>query len=102
MSDAGLTERNIMIMSDHKWEESLKSYCRRPSTVQKHTISSVLDKVVTGNSSSSVALVPVAPSTSNSTAISPIQNDVTDTETGQSVLTERPHSALLIYPIRTF
>ncbi|CAG2229381.1 unnamed protein product [Mytilus edulis] len=89
MSDAGLTDRSIMFMSDHKCEESLKSYCRRPSTVQKHTISSVLDKVATGNSSTSVALVPVAPSTSSSTAISPIQNNVTDTEIGQSVLTER-------------
>ena len=89
MSDAGLTDRSIMFMSDHKCEESLKSYCRRPSTVQKHTISSVLDKVATGNSSTSVALVPVAPSTSSSTAISPIQNNVIDTETGQSVPTER-------------
>ncbi|CAC5395249.1 unnamed protein product [Mytilus coruscus] len=91
MSDAGLTDRSIMFMSDHKCEESLKSYCRRPSTVQKYKISSVLDNVATGNSSSSAALVPVAPSTS--TAISPIQNNVTDT--GQSVLTERT-------PLRSF
>ncbi|CAC5412465.1 unnamed protein product [Mytilus coruscus] len=35
MSDAGLTDRNIMYMSDHKCEESLKSYCRRPSNEQK-------------------------------------------------------------------
>ncbi|CAC5422622.1 unnamed protein product [Mytilus coruscus] len=91
MSDAGLTDRSIMFMSDHKCEESLKSYCRRPSTVQKYKISSVLDNVATGNFSSSAALIPVAPSTS--TAISPIQNNVTDT--GQSVLTERT-------PLRSF
>jgi hypothetical protein len=46
MSDAGLTDRNIMYMSDHKCEEFLKSYCRRPSTEQKKKIiSTVLDSV---------------------------------------------------------
>lgn len=35
MSNAGLTDINIMYMSDHKCEESLKSYCRRPSNEQK-------------------------------------------------------------------
>ena len=58
MSDAGLTDRNIMFMSDHKCEESLKSYCRRPSNEQKQKISAVLDNVATGSSKSS-ALVPV-------------------------------------------
>ncbi|CAC5374667.1 unnamed protein product [Mytilus coruscus] len=85
MSDAVSTDRSIMFMSDHKCEESLKSYCRRPSTDQKYKISSVLDNVATGNSSSSAALVPVAPS--NSAAISTLPNNVT--ETGQSVFTER-------------
>ena len=59
MSDAGLTDRNIMYMSDHKCEESLKSYCRRPSTGQKQKISTVLENVATGTSSAtSTALVP--------------------------------------------
>ena len=60
MSDAGLTDRNIMFMSDHKCEESLKSYCRRPSTVQKKTISSVLGNVATGEKNLPVetAVVP--------------------------------------------
>ncbi|CAC5371797.1 unnamed protein product [Mytilus coruscus] len=49
MSDAGLTDRNIMYMSDHKCEESLKSYCRRPSNEQKQKISAVLDNVATGS-----------------------------------------------------
>lgn len=48
MSDAGLTDRNIMFMSDHKCEESLKSYCRRPSTEQKKVISTILGSVATG------------------------------------------------------
>ncbi|XP_062574457.1 uncharacterized protein LOC134236294 [Saccostrea cucullata] len=48
MSDAGLTDRNIMFMSDHKCEESLKSYCRRPSVQQKKMISSVLGSVAAG------------------------------------------------------
>ena len=52
MSDAGLTDRNIMFMSDHKCEGSLKSYCRRPSTGQKQMISEVLGSIATGNSTS--------------------------------------------------
>ncbi|CAC5420374.1 unnamed protein product [Mytilus coruscus] len=85
MSDAGLTDRSIMFMSDHHWEESLKSYCRRPSTDQKYKISSVLDNVATGNSSSAAALVPYAPS--SSAAIFTLPNNVT--ETVQSVFTKR-------------
>ncbi|CAC5410637.1 unnamed protein product [Mytilus coruscus] len=57
MSDAGLTDRNIMYMSDHKCEESLKSYCRRPSNEQKQKIRAVLDNVATG-SANSTSLVP--------------------------------------------
>lgn len=44
MSDAGLTDRNIMFMSDHKCEGSLQSYCRRPGTGQKQMISEVFGK----------------------------------------------------------
>lgn len=91
--DSGLTDESIMFMSDHKCEESLKSYCRRQSTIQKHTVSSALDNVATGTSSSSAALVPVAPFTL--TAVSHILNYLTDTETEQSVFTERT-------PLRSF
>lgn len=38
MSDEGLTKRNIMFISDHKCEESLKSYRRRLRTPQKKVI----------------------------------------------------------------
>lgn len=51
-SDAGLTDRNIMFMSDNKCGGSLKSYCRRPSTGQKQMISEVLGSIATGNSTS--------------------------------------------------
>ncbi|XP_078309646.1 uncharacterized protein LOC144618023 [Crassostrea virginica] len=48
MSDAGLTDRNIMFMFDHKCEESLKSYCRRPRNELKKGISTILGSVATG------------------------------------------------------
>jgi len=58
MSDAGLSDRSIMFMSDHKCEQSLKSYCRRPSTAQKEIISNVLENVATGEKN--LPLVPVS------------------------------------------
>lgn len=64
MSDAGLTDRNIMFMSDHKFEESLKSYCRRPSTTQKQIISNVLENVATGEKN-----LPIAPVTNAMTPV---------------------------------
>ena len=48
LSDAGFEARNIMFMSDHKREESLKSYSRRPSTSQKQNISAVLASIGSG------------------------------------------------------
>ena len=45
MSDAGFAARNILFMTDHKHEESLKTYSRRPSTEQKQLISSVLENM---------------------------------------------------------
>ena len=64
MSDAGLTDRNIMFMSDHKCEESLKSYCRRPGTTHKQLINNVLENVATGEKNLSIvpvtnAMIPV-------------------------------------------
>ena len=58
MSDAGLSDRSIMFMSDHKCEQSLKSYCRRPSTAQKEIISNVLENVAAGENN--LPLVPVS------------------------------------------
>ena len=57
MSDAGLTDRNIMFMSVYKCEESLKYYCRRPSTTQKQIISNMLENVATGEKN--LPIVPV-------------------------------------------
>ena len=100
MSDAGLTDRNIMYMSDHKCEESLKSYCRRPSTGQKQKISTVLENVATGTSSAtSTALVPrenlpvttyaVGLPNNTSSAGSGAKGNVNLPGTGQSVVSGR-------------
>ena len=53
LSDAGFEARNIMFMSDHKREESLKSYLRRPSTSQKQNISAMLASIGGGQQNES-------------------------------------------------
>ncbi|KAL3866008.1 hypothetical protein ACJMK2_043349 [Sinanodonta woodiana] len=55
MSDAGFATRNILFMTDHKHEESLKTYSRRPSTEQKQLISSVLENMANGGQDQSVS-----------------------------------------------
>ena len=74
MSDAGLTDRNIMFMSDHKCEESLKSYCRRPSTEQKKMISSVLGNVASGEKN--LPVIRTAPNPVHVSAPEMAQNPV--------------------------
>ena len=59
ISDSGLSDRSIMLMSDQKCEQSLKSYCRRPSTAQKEIISNVLENVATGEYNLLLSWVPV-------------------------------------------
>ena len=92
-----------MYMSDHKCEESLKSYCRRPSTGQKQKISTVLEKVAIGTSSAtSTALVPrenvpvttyaVDPPNNTSSGATGNVNDARNVNlpgTGQSVVSGR-------------
>lgn len=56
LSDAGFEARNIMFMSDHKREDSLKSYSRRPSTMQKQIMSSVLESVASGQDTTAMAV----------------------------------------------
>lgn len=48
LSDAGFENRNIMFMSDHKSEMSLKHYTRTPSIPQKRAISNVLQNMSAG------------------------------------------------------
>jgi hypothetical protein len=55
MSDAGFETRNILFMTDHKREESLKTYSRRNSTEQKQLISSVLETIANGGQALSVS-----------------------------------------------
>ena len=53
LSEAKFDARNIMSMSNHKREESLKSYSRRPSASQKQNISAVLASLGCGQQSES-------------------------------------------------
>ncbi len=55
MSDAGFETRNILFMTDQKYEESLKTYSQRPSTEQKQLISSVLENIANGGQALSVS-----------------------------------------------
>ena len=53
LSEAKFGARNIMSMSNHKREESLKSYSRRPSASQKQNISAVLASLGCGQQNES-------------------------------------------------
>ena len=52
LSDAGFEARSIMFMSDHKREDSLQTYSRRPSTNQKLSKSNVLGSLANGQNPS--------------------------------------------------
>lgn len=49
MSDAGIETRQIMFMSGHRNEASVRSYSRDCSTHQKHKLSSILSAAASGN-----------------------------------------------------
>lgn len=61
MNDAGLEARQIMYMSGHRNEASIRSYNRDCSTSQKKSISNLLSDVALGNSKESTALHAMCP-----------------------------------------
>lgn len=54
MSDAGIETRQIMYMSGHRNESSVRSYSRDCSTSQKHVLSSILSATASGNDVTSI------------------------------------------------
>ncbi|XP_069129354.1 uncharacterized protein [Argopecten irradians] len=58
MSDAGWETRQIMYMSGHRNEASVRSYSRNMATHQKQAISSTLSALISGGSETSHTAIP--------------------------------------------
>lgn len=75
------SQTSIIFMLDHKCEESLKTYCRRPSTAQKEMISNVLEHVASGMSSDKnlplvKSVIPAAAGSASVPVVMPLPSNV--------------------------
>ena len=81
MNDAGFEARQIMFMTGHRNEASIRSYNRDCSTHQKKSISTTLSAVASGNQSTlPLPVVPVTSSTST-----PLNLSQTHSQSSQNV-----------------